>query len=400
MKKILILAVAAMAIVACKKETGTTPNDQIANTVEVRIKTGSTYAAGAAEDGVGKENAITDGWVAFAKNKDGDNYTAAVATGTGADSRATFIGIPVNSTVYVFANSVHLVNATGQPATMPTGTAVTKAQIEALIEAVDKTELGDKNTALQASLTAPEVASIPMSGTGIVPATPFDPTVGQEDKVKLTIGLERELSKVQLTVSKTPKADGKLALATGTIDGIDNVAVRRIVKRVSPFVTFHSTNTGNAGAVENAEWFIKKTPYIKDDRTESAENITNRSDYGFEYAMVDGADAVTQNFYVTPNYAQLPAYATAVIIEARISGTVDGVVYTNTPRFYRAYVYDADLTAEKGITLKNAIYKINATISGVGSPTEEEALDKDNVDLNVYVEVKKWAVRAFDVDME
>ena len=370
MKKVLLAAfVAVFALVSCNKEDdGGIPTTK---TVEVSIKSGADIrAAGTAIDGVGQENQINN-WIAYAKNSTDANYTAATATGAG--SKVTFTSVPVGSTVYVVANYT---------ASLPTGTAVTLAQIEAAVESISKATLDLKTIALRTAVSNPLVGSMLMTGSASVLNAPMDAT--DTDKVKLTVGLDREYAKVNFTVM----GSGGAAIPGVSINSIDDISVHRVVNRVSMFKK------------QNAEWYIVKTPaYVPDISANGGPSTTGASDYVFHFPT-SGSGSKTSNFYVLPNYAGLDAYATAVVVKANISGIIGGVTYTNADRYFRAFVYDTDIAAERGITLKNTIYNITATINGAGEGDIPTVLENDNIDLNVYVEVKKWNVRTTTVNMD
>lgn len=389
MKNIKLFTLAAAALVlgmtSCSKDNDTASVDKgVMKTVEVSIKSsGFTRAAAADEAGVGKENDITN-WFAFAKHATDNDYTCVeVTSSTGI---ASFTKVPVGSTVYVVANPA-AATMTG----ISNGATVTEATITGLIESVIKADLQANTAALQASAAAPAVNPMLMSGSAKVSAN-ADPS--DSKKVKVTVQLQREYAKVNMTV--LPVAGTQVGTESDTeskitIDEITKISAYRVVKRISPFKT------------QLAEWYIKKTPYVGDDSVDNTTEPVGASDFVYHYTPATGQ---AQSFYVTPNYAGLSAYATAVIVEAKVTGKWNGLNYDGQKRYYRAFVYDDSIVdtdgnkIEEGKTLKNMIYNITGEIKGIGEGTPGEALDKDNVDLNVYVEVKNWQVRVIGVDME
>ena len=382
MKKILFPAFAAvMAFASCSKEDNGAriPGTK---TVEISINSGSTSrAAGTAINGVGTENDI-NAWVAFAQSSTDGLYVAAHASTSA--GKATFTSVPVGSVVYVIANATPANLATALPADGATG--ISLATIEGIVENVVKTQLNTKSNLLNSTPGNPSVAQMLMTGSGVVLNSPMDNAAGETDKVKLTISLEREYAKVNFTARATPGTN--VTAVGGTINSIDEISVHRVVNRVSPFKT------------QSAEWYIPKSPYVADASVNAGTPAAGASDLVFKYTQTGTGDK-TQRFYTTPNYSALDAYATTVIVKATITANFGpDANFTNAERYYRAFVYDTDIAAEKGITLKNTIYNITAIINGPGEGTEEEALENDNVDLNIYVEAKYWNVRTTTVNME
>lgn len=377
---------------SCSQQDDVTGGQGDGNVVRISIKgakSAITRVDGGTQAGVGDENVVEAGWVVFARNESNDKYKAVTAAGAdGATAAAVVTNVPVGTTIYVVANmdAAQIVDPRGGStwAQFIALTDITEAEIKGLIETQLKATLQGYSAALQANSAAPNFAGagMLMTGTGVVPAG--------HGTIDMVISLQREYAKVNLSVDHSPGAafDG---LGGTSINSVDDVAVRRVPTRISPF------NLGQADT-----WYCP-APFVKDEGANNETFTAGASEFRYVY-NVNGWNAGvangTANFYTTPSYVRTKGAAVAVIVKASITADF-GTGEETKDRYFRAIVADNDYPAGYSTaTAKNTIYNLTATINSLGHESEDDALWSDAVDLNVTVTVADWIVRNVTTDFE
>lgn len=369
-RNLFALAMATMAFAACSNDDapvngGDEQKGEIIDAISVKfVSTGAgTRAADGIEDGLEQENKLYHAFV-FAKEaapthagaRIGDwtvkevgsaTATTEIKAGTTEGSlgnMATFTGVRQGDNVYVLANYPELDLAAAE--VLAHDGEKSEAKIKAFITAVQKDYLNSlafsSNSDDEADMTKPATTSkYIMAGMGTIPVSP---TIPNGTKVVVPVKLDREMAKVIFYASVSQNVDhsaaGKIAFKED-----DGFIVTRVAKNVSPFTTQEAAwyfPTGGAVPADK-DWNVSGWLNAFDGNAKSADDNTktvapffndkpfnaDAKEYRFSWDLSakTGARAYTKEgwmyspyFYVTPNYSDNAASATAIATQATYVG--------------------------------------------------------------------------------
>lgn len=358
-----------------------------------------------------------------------------------------FKGVRQGDYVYVIANDPNLTLA--QAAAMAHNGDQSEEKIKAYTASISKEYLNKltyyPETGVDADNNKKPNGSFVMAGRELIPISPTIPSNGNID---LTIGLDRELSKVNFTALVSTSTDdaacGKVEFQKG-----DGIVVARIARKISMF------------AEQPGDWYVPATTCVEDwpindhsqtgvlyssfcDATfegskvfdgESATPITdwitgttipagfnttnpasNISEYRYSWKVLGNPGAkekpiyidaasngklVSPMFYVTPNYGNNTNSVTVICTQATYVGrgvfansdmmdTYIDAALNETEDDIEVFTVDESTTGA-AIKAENPL-KYKATAPTISSP--------DDILAKVKVAVNNWGIKMFDTQAE
>lgn len=360
---------------------------------------------------------------------------------------AQFNGVRQGDYVYVIANDPNLTLA--QATALAHNGDQSEEDIKAYTASISKEylnkltyypETGDAND----KNIAPNGRFV-MAGRQLIPVSPTIPSNGNID---ITVGLDRELSKVNFTAIVTTDPDdaayGKVVFEKG-----DGIVVARIARKASMFtektgdwyvpattcvedwpINDHSLSgsvyssfcdaTFDGSKVFDGESATPITDWIKDTTIPAGFNTTNPasniSEYRYSWKVneapgtkakpiyIDAKEngkLVSPMFYVTPNYSNNTNSVTVICTQAtythrgvfKNSNMIDTYVEAALKEtaddieiFSLEEAQKADGEASEAVTVENPLkYKYENAIAG----------EKDDIAAKVNVAIKNWGIKMF-----
>lgn len=360
---------------------------------------------------------------------------------------AKFNGVRQGDYVYVIANDPNLTLA--QAATMAHNGDQSEENIKAYTASISKEYLNKltyyPETGKAEDNNKKPNGSFVMAGRELIPVSPTIPSNGNID---LTIGLDRELSKVNFTALVSTSTDdaacGKVEFQKG-----DGIVVARIARKTSMF------------AEQTGDWYVPATTCVEDwpindhsltgdlysslcDATfdgskvfdgESATPITdwitgttipagfnttnpasNISEYRYSWKVlgnpgdkkkpiyIDAASngkLVSPMFYVTPNYSNNTNSVTVICTQATYVGRG---VFANSDMM-DTYIDAALNETEDDIVVFTADESTTGDAIAAENPLKYKATapmtsNKDDILAKVKVAVNNWGIKMFDTKAE
>ena len=360
---------------------------------------------------------------------------------------ATFKGVRQGDYVYVIANDPNLTLA--QAAALAHKGDASEEGIKGYVASINKDYLNGLTYAGDAKDESGHkiipTGKLIMGGREMIPVSPNIPSNGE---FSMTIGLDRELSKVNFSASiSTNDADvakGKVAFLED-----DGIVVARIARKASPF----AEQTGDWYVPANncvEDWPVNNHALVNNKYTAlcdgtfdgsfifdgtSATPITNWmkdvtipagfngvapasnvTEYRYSWKLKPGADLIKNTnmvylsgdkatiyapvFYTTPNYSANTNSVTVICTQATYT---DRGIFKNS-NMIDTYV-DAALNETKDDIEVFTAAETSSVALNVGNPLKYEAatastLAKSDILAKVKVAVNNWGIKMFDTEAE